>query len=91
VLDLHHRDLYSVLVSRVDNRGCKLHDKDFKFFSDRLSALTFRLLTLHHRHRKGTTKGRILVLWDHATTVIKMGTMPIDVHASKEIKLQLKA
>jgi hypothetical protein len=71
----------------VDSKGCKLHAKDFKLYDDRFSVLTFRLLTLHSRHHQGTIKGRTLVLWDLAKVVVRMGTMPTGVHASKEIRL----
>jgi hypothetical protein len=75
----------------VDNRGCIQQDRDSTLLHDIFNALTSRLLALHDHHCQGTTKGRILVLWDLVTVVVRMGTMPIGVHASKEIRLQLKA
>jgi hypothetical protein len=62
VLVHHHRDLFSDLVSRVDNPECKLQVRDFKLFSDRFSAPTSNLLALHRRHLKGTTMHIILML-----------------------------
>jgi hypothetical protein len=54
VLVHHHKDLFSDLVSRVDNPECKLQVRDFNLLSDRFSAPTSNLLALHHRHLKGT-------------------------------------
>jgi hypothetical protein len=71
----HHKDLFSDLVSRVDNQECKLQVKDFNPLSDRFSAPTSNLLALHRRHCKGTTMHIILVLWDHAIVAVKVGTM----------------
>jgi hypothetical protein len=76
---LPHKDMSSVLVSRSDNPECKMVVKDFKLLSKRLSVPTSRLLTLHRRHRKGTTMHRILVLWDRAIVVVRVGTMLIGV------------
>jgi hypothetical protein len=73
---LLHKDLSSVLVS---SKGCKLQRKDSRLLSVRFSTPTFSLLALHRRHHKGTTIQRILVWWDRATVVIRMGTMSIGV------------
>jgi hypothetical protein len=82
------KDLSSVQVSRSDSPECKLVLKDFNLLNDRFSAPTSRLLDLHHRHRKGTTMHKILVLWDHAIVVGRLGTMLTCVQESKQIRLQ---
>jgi hypothetical protein len=79
VLVHHHKDLFSDLVSRLDSQECKLQVKDFKLLSDKFSAPTFNLLTLHPCHHRGTIMHKILVLWDRATTVVRVGTMLIGV------------
>jgi hypothetical protein len=79
VLVHHHMDLFSVLVSRVDSQECKLQVKDFTLLSDRFSDLISNLLALHHRHHRGTIMHKILLLWDRATVVIRVGTMLIGV------------
>jgi hypothetical protein len=61
--------------------------KDFRLCNDRFSATTSNLLALHRRHRKGTTMHRILVLWDRATVVVKVGTTLIGVQENRQIKL----
>jgi hypothetical protein len=76
------KGMSSILVSRSNSPECKLVAKDFILLSDRFSAPTSRLLALHHRHHKGTTMHRILVLWDHATVVVRIGTMLIGVQAN---------
>jgi hypothetical protein len=91
VLVHHHKDLFSDLVSRVDNPECKLQVRDFKLLSDRFSALTSNLLTLHRHHLKGTTMHKILVLWDHAIVAVKVGTTLIGVQGSGQIRLQPQA
>jgi hypothetical protein len=69
VLVHHHKDLCSILGSRVDSQECKLQVKDFKLLSDRFSVPTSNLLTLHCRHRRGTIMhkywccGTMLQLW----------------------------
>jgi hypothetical protein len=85
---LHLKDLFSIWVS---SKGCKLQCRDFKLHSDRFSTPTFSLVALHHRHRKGTTMHRILVLWDCATIVVRMSTMLIGIEGSGQIRLQLQA
>jgi hypothetical protein len=84
VLVHYHKDLFSNLVSRVDSQECKLQVKDFKLLSDRFSAPTSNLLALHrrHHHRRGTIMHKILVLWGHATVVIRVGTTLIGVQGS---------
>jgi hypothetical protein len=91
VLVHHHKDLFSNLLSRVDNRECKLQVRDFKLLNDRFSAPTSNLLALHRRHLKGTTMHRILVLWDHAIIAVRVGTMLIGVQGSRQIRLQPQA
>jgi hypothetical protein len=88
VLVHHHKDLFSVQVSRVDSLECKLQVRDLKPLNDRFSAPTSNLLSLHCRHLKGTTMRRILVLWDHAIVAVKVGTMLIGVQESRQIRLQ---
>jgi hypothetical protein len=77
-------------VSKLDNPECKLWVKDFKLPSDRFNAQTSRLLTLHSCHRKETGMHIILVLWDHATVVVRLDTMLIGVLGSRQIRLQLQ-
>jgi hypothetical protein len=91
VLVLPCRDQISTQVSRLDNLECKLWVKDFKLPSDRFNAPTSRLLTLHRCHHIETVMHQILVLWDHATVVVKLGTMLIGVTESRQIRLQLQA
>ena len=78
VLVHHHKDLFFNLVSRVDNQECKLQVKDFKL-SDRFSTPTSNLLALHYCHHRGTIMHKILVLWDCATVVVRVGTTLIGV------------
>jgi hypothetical protein len=85
------KDLFSDLVSRVDSQECKLQVKDFKLLSDRFSAPTSNLLALHHRHHRGTIMQKILVLWDGATVVVRVGTTLIGVQGSRQIRLQPQA
>jgi hypothetical protein len=63
----------------------------FKLLDDRFSAPTSNLLALHHRHRRGTIMHKILVLWDRATVVVRMGTTLIGVQGSRQIRLQPQA
>jgi hypothetical protein len=91
VLVDHHRDLCSVLGSRVDSQECKLQVKDFKLLSDRFSAPTSNLLALHRRHRRGTIMHKIHVLWDRATVVVRVGTTLIGVQGNRQIRLQHQA
>jgi hypothetical protein len=88
VLVLPRRDLISAQVSRVGSRECKLHVKDFRLRNGRFNAPIFSLLTLHHHHCRGKVMHIILVLWYHATVVVRLGTMLIDVPGSRQIKLQ---
>jgi hypothetical protein len=87
----HHKDLCSILGSRVDSQECKLQVKDFKLLSDRFSAPTSNLLALHHRHSRATIMHKILVLWDRATVVVRLGTTLIGVQGSRQIRLQPQA
>jgi hypothetical protein len=75
VMLLPLKDMSSILVS---SRECKLQRRDLKLRSDRFSATTLSL-ALHRRHDKVTTIQRILVLWNHATVMVRMGTMLIGV------------
>jgi hypothetical protein len=79
VLVLAHRDLIFAQVSRSDSPECKLWVKDFKLPSDIFNAPTSRPLALHSRHRKEIGMHRILVLWDHATIVVRLDTKLIGV------------
>jgi hypothetical protein len=74
----------------VSSKGCRLQHRDSRLPSVRYSAPTFNLLTLHHRHCKGTIIHRILELWDRATVVVKLGTMLIGVRGSKQSRLPLR-
>jgi hypothetical protein len=86
---VHHlKDMSFILVS---SKGCKLQRRDFNLLSVRFRAPTSRLLALHRRHHKETTTHRILVLWDHAIVVVRLGTMLIGVQGSRQIRLQLQA
>jgi hypothetical protein len=91
VLIHHHEDMYSVLCSRVDSQECKLRAKDFKRLSDRFSVPTSNLLDLHHRHYRGTIIHKTLVLWDHVSVVVRVGTMLIGVQGSRQIRRQPQA
>jgi hypothetical protein len=88
VMVLSHKDLSSIWVS---SKGCKLQRRDFKPRSNRFCVPTFSLLAPHRRHHKGTIMHRILVWWDQAIVAIRMGTMPIGVQGSRQIRLQLQA
>jgi hypothetical protein len=90
MLVLPRRDLISAQVSRLDSPKFQLWVKDFKLPSGRFHAPTSRLLALHSRHHKETGMHRILVLWDRATVVVRLGTMLIGVPGSKQIRLQLQ-
>jgi hypothetical protein len=87
VLVLPHRDLISTQVSRWDSLECKLWVKDARLRSVRFNALIFSLLALHHCHRKETVMHRILVLWDRAIVVVRLGTMLIGVLENRQIRL----
>jgi hypothetical protein len=91
VLVLPRMDLTSAQVSRLDSAECKLCFKDFRLRSVRFNALVFSLLALHHHHHKGTVMHRILVLWDCATVVVRLGTMLTGVPGSRQIRLQHQA
>jgi hypothetical protein len=91
VLVHHHKDLFSDLVSRVDNQECKPQVKDFKLLSDRFSAPISNLLNQHRRNRRGTIMHKILVLWDRASVVVRVGTTLIGVQGSQQIRLQPQA
>jgi hypothetical protein len=91
VLVLSRRNLTSAQVSRLDSLECKLWVKDFRLHIVRFNTLVFNLLTLHRHHCKGTVMHRILVLWDHATVKVRLGTMLIGVPGSRQIRLQHQA
>jgi hypothetical protein len=59
----------------VSSKGCKLQHRDSRLLSVKFSALTFNLLAL--------------VWWDRITVVVRMGTMPIGVQGSSQLRLQL--
>jgi hypothetical protein len=79
VLVHHHKDLFFDLCSRVDSQECKLQIKNFKLLSDRFSAPTSNLLALYCRHHRGTIMHKILVLWDRAIVMVRVGTTLIGV------------
>jgi hypothetical protein len=87
VLVLPCRDLTSAQVCRFDSPECKLWVKDFRLRSVRFNALVFSRLALHRCHRKGIVTHKILMLWDRATVVVKLGTMIIGVPGSRQIRL----
>jgi hypothetical protein len=91
VLVHHHEDLCSVLCSRVDSQECKLRAKDFRCLSDRFSAPTSNLLDLQRHRRRGTIMHKTLVLWDHVSVVVRVGTMLIGVQGSRQIRRQPQA
>jgi hypothetical protein len=80
-----------ILGSRVDSQECKLQVKDFKLLSDKFSAPTSNLLALHCHHSRGTIMHKILVLWDCAIVVVRVGTTLIGVQGSQQIRLQPQA
>jgi hypothetical protein len=85
------KDLSSVLTNRSDSKGCKLQHRGFKLLNDKFSAPTSRLLALHCHHHRGTTMCKILVLWDHAIVMVRVGIMLIGVQGSRQIRLQFQA
>jgi hypothetical protein len=91
VLVLPRRDIISAQVSILDNLEWKLWVKDSRLRNIRFNALVFSLLALHHRHHKEIVMNKILVLWDRATVVDRLGTMLIDVPGSRQIRLQHRA
>jgi hypothetical protein len=68
-----------------------LQDKDFRLCNGKFNALVSSLLTLHPRHHRGTIMCKILVLWDHATAGVRLGTMLIGVQGSSTIRLRPQA
>jgi hypothetical protein len=68
---------------------CKLQRSDFKL-GNKFNTLISRLLAQHRHHRKGTTMHKILVVWDCATVVARMGTMQLGVQGSRQSRLQLQ-
>jgi hypothetical protein len=91
VLVLPHGDLISAQVSRVGSRECKLQVKNLRLRNGRFSTTTSNLLALHPRHRRGTTMCKILVLWDHAIAMVRLGTTLTGVQGSRPIRLQHQA
>jgi hypothetical protein len=79
VLIHHHKDLCSILCSRVNSQECKLRAKDFKRLNDRFSAPTSNLLILHRRHHRGVIMRKTLVLWDRVSVAIRVDTTLIGV------------
>jgi hypothetical protein len=88
VLVHHHKALCSILGCRVDSQECNLQDKDFKLLNDRFSGPTSNLLALHCRHRRLTIMHKILVLWDRASVVVRVGTRLIGAKDSRQIGRQ---
>jgi hypothetical protein len=87
----HHKDLCSVLCSRVDSQECKLRAKDFEHLNDRFSAPTSNLLVLHRRHHRGAIIHKTLVLWDRVSVVVRVGTTLIGVQGSRQNRCQPQA
>jgi hypothetical protein len=91
MLVLPCKDLIFSQVSRLDSPECKLWVKDSRLRNVRFNALVFSLLAPHRRHHKEIVMLIILVLWDHATAVVRLGTMLINVPGSRKIRLQHQA
>jgi hypothetical protein len=91
VLVHHHEDLCSVRCSRVHSQECKPRAKDFKCLNDRFSAPTSNLLVPHRRQRRGALMRKTLVLWDHVSVVVRVGTMLIGVQGSRQFRRQPQA
>jgi hypothetical protein len=91
VLVHRHEDLCSVLCSRVHSQECKLRAKDFKRRNDRFNAPTSSLLIPHCRHHRGAIMRKTLVLWDHVSVVVRVGTMLIGVQRSQQFRCQPQA
>jgi hypothetical protein len=88
-VSVHHlKDQSSILVN---SKGRKLWRRDSRLLSIIFNAPTSRLLALHHHHHEETTMHIILVLWNHATIMARLGTMLISAHGSRQIRLQLQA
>ncbi len=88
---LPYRDLISAQVSRLDNTECKLWVKDFRHLNDRFNAPTSSLLVLHRHHHRGATMRKTLVLWDHVSVVVRVGTTLIGVQGSRPFRCQPQA
>jgi hypothetical protein len=65
--------------------------QEFQTPQRQIQCSTSNLLALHHRHRRGTIMHKILVLWDRATVVVRVGTTLIGVQGSPQIRLQPQA
>jgi hypothetical protein len=91
VLVHRHEDMCSVLCSRVHSQERKLWAKDFKCLNDRFSAPTSSLLVLYRRHRRGAIMRKTLVLWDHVSVVVRVGTTLIGVQGSRQFRCQPQA
>jgi hypothetical protein len=78
----------STQVSRLDSPECKLWIKDSRLRSVKFNTLVFNFLALHYRRHKEIVMHIILVLWDRATVVVRLGTMLIGVPGSRQIRLQ---
>jgi hypothetical protein len=81
----------STQVSRLDSLECILWVKDSKLRNVKFNALVFSFFALHYRRHKEIVMHIILVLWDRATVVVRLGTMLIGVPGSRQIRLQLQA
>jgi hypothetical protein len=87
-----HEDMCSILCSRVHNQECKLRAKYFKRpRNDKFSAPNSSLLILHRRHRRGAIMYKTLVLWDHVSVVVRVGTTLIGVQGSRPFRCQPQA
>jgi hypothetical protein len=91
VLVHHHEDLCSILCTRVHSQECKLRAKDFKRLNDRFGAPASNLLVPHRRHHRGALMRKTLVLWDHVSVVVRLGTTLIGVQGSRQFRRQPQA
>jgi hypothetical protein len=55
--------------------------------NDRFSAPTSSLLVPHRRHHRGAIMRKTLVLWDHVSVVVRVGTTLIGVQGSRQFRL----
>jgi hypothetical protein len=83
---VHHKDLFFMLVSRADNKGCKMQHRGFRLLNSRFSTLISSFPILHRRHLSGTIFGRILYLEDLVSTMGRMDTLLIGVHRGNQTK-----
>jgi hypothetical protein len=87
ILVLRHKDLFFVLVGRVDNQECKLQVRGFRLLSDRFSVQTFSFPDLHRNHLRETMLGRIPYLKDLVSTTGRMDTLLTCVNRGTQTRL----